>query len=56
MGKTKPEKPKPSVAIEGQPVDRLNIWDPDFGWILKDGRPTENTQAYWAAMRKKLKQ
>lgn len=36
--------------------DLLNIWDPDFGWVLKDGKPTVNTKAYWSAMRRKLKQ
>ena len=36
--------------------DALNIWDSEFGWILKDGRPTINTKAYWEAQRRKLKQ
>jgi len=36
--------------------DKLNVWDQEFGWILKDGRPTQNTKAYWQAMRRKLKQ
>ncbi len=37
-------------------TDPLNIWDKDFGWVLKDGRPTVNTKAYWMAQRRKLKQ
>lgn len=36
--------------------DDQNIWDKDFGWILKDGKPTVNTKAYWAAQRRKPKQ
>lgn len=36
--------------------DPQNIWDSDFGWILKDGKPTVNTKAYWQAMRRKPKQ
>lgn len=59
MGKKKVVK---TVKLAGADVvdtpksDYLNIWDPDFGWILKDGKPTESTKAYWANMRKKLKQ
>lgn len=36
--------------------DSQNIWDKDFGWILRYGKPTENTKAYWQAMRRKPKQ
>ncbi len=36
--------------------DQLNIWDQEFGWILKDGKPTVNSKPYWAAMRRKIKQ
>jgi hypothetical protein len=36
--------------------DDQNIWDPEFGWILRYGKTTENTKAYWAHMRRKPKQ
>jgi hypothetical protein len=36
--------------------DALNVWDHEFGWVLKDGKPTVNTKAYWAAMRRRVKQ
>lgn len=36
--------------------DELNVWDPQFGWILKNGKPTRTTKAYWQAQRRKLKQ
>ena len=42
--------------VELPKSDALNIWDPDFGWILKDGRPTVSTKAYWQAQRRKPKQ
>lgn len=54
--------PKKSMRIAGTgeldlpKSDPLNIWDPKFGWVLKDGRPTVNTKAYWQAQRRKLKQ
>jgi hypothetical protein len=54
--------PKKSMRIAGAEEldlpksDALNIWDSEFGWILKDGRPTINTKAYWEAQRRKLKQ
>ena len=36
--------------------DKLNIWDQEFGWILKDGKPTNTTRAYWAKKRREPKQ
>jgi hypothetical protein len=36
--------------------DKLNIWDQEFGWILKDGKPTNTTKAYWAKKRREPKQ
>jgi hypothetical protein len=60
MGKK--DKPKQVLKIAGAgevdvpKSDRLNIWDPDFGWVLKDGKPTVNTKPYWERMRRKPKQ
>lgn len=42
--------------VELPKSDKYNIWDQEFGWILKDGKPTMNTKAYWQAQRRKLKQ
>lgn len=58
MGKTPKKVTKLAGAeiIDKPKSDLFNIWDPDFGWVLKDGKPTDTTKAYWAAMRKKLKQ
>ena len=36
--------------------DEWNIWDSEFGWILKEGRPTKNTKAYWEKKRREPKQ
>lgn len=36
--------------------DLLNVWDSEWGWILKDGKPTINTKPYWKAAKRKLKQ
>lgn len=36
--------------------DNLNVWDPEFGWILKNGKPTITTNAYWQAMKRRVKQ
>jgi hypothetical protein len=36
--------------------DELNVWDAKFGWILKNGKPTITTKAYWQAQRRKMKQ
>jgi len=41
---------------EAPKSDDLNIWDPDLGWVLKNGKPTINTKAFWAKMRRKFKQ
>lgn len=35
--------------------DDKNVWHPDFGWILKDGKPTIHAKPYWAMMRRKTK-
>lgn len=54
--------PKKSMRIAGAAEldlpksDELNIWDETFGWILKNGKPTLNTKAYWEAQRRKPKQ
>lgn len=42
--------------VEFPKTDHENIWDADFGWILRYGKPTENTKPYWAHMRIKPKQ
>jgi hypothetical protein len=47
--------PKESKELPVQ-SNKLNIWDWEFGYILKDGRPTTSTKAYWQNMRRKLKQ
>jgi len=26
--------------------DPQTMWHPDFGWVLRDGKPTENTEAF----------
>lgn len=36
--------------------DQLNVWDSEFGWVLKDGKPTKTTKAYWKKKRRELKQ
>lgn len=36
--------------------DKLNVWDEEFGWILKEGKPTQTTKAYWQKKRRELKQ
>jgi hypothetical protein len=62
MTKKGEKKNKPSMRIAGASEvempknDALNIWDSEFGWILRYGKPTENTKAYWARMRIKPKQ
>lgn len=35
--------------------DAFNVWDKEFGWVLKDGKPTVNTKAYWQKKRRELK-
>jgi hypothetical protein len=62
MTKKKENKPQRILKIAGAgeiampKSDPLNIWDHDFGWVLRHGRPTENTKAYWQAMRRRPKQ
>lgn len=62
MSETKEKKTKKILKIAGASevefpkTDSQNIWDSDFGWILRNGKPTENTKAYWAAQRRKPKQ
>jgi len=63
MGKNDPRHDRKKVLkiagaseIDMPKNDKYNIWDPEFGWVLKDGKPTQNTKAYWQAMRRKLKQ
>lgn len=34
----------------------MDVWDPEFGWVLRQGKPTNTTAAYWHAMKRKLKQ
>lgn len=59
--KISPHHKKQSMKIAGADEldlpksDTRNIWDPEFGWILKDGRPTLNTKAYWAKKRREPK-
>lgn len=54
--------PKRSFKIAGAgelelpKSDELNVWDSEFGWILKNGKPTLTTKAYWEAQRRKAKQ
>jgi len=36
--------------------DEFNVWDDEFGWILKDGKPTIHTKAFWAKKRREFKQ
>jgi len=45
-----------SGELELPRSDSLNVWDSEFGWILKDGKPTQNTRAYWQKKRRQLKQ
>jgi hypothetical protein len=62
MGSPKAIRKKRNLKIAGSgelnlPVsDKLNVWDQEFGWVLKDGKPTASTKPYWAAMRRKAKQ
>ncbi len=63
MDKKKPNfNRKKSMKIAGASEidmpknDPLNIWDKEFGWILRHGQPTANTKAYWERMRRKPKQ
>jgi hypothetical protein len=62
MGMTNKKKTQRVLKIAGASEvdkpqnDRYNIWDSEFGWILKDGKPTVSTKAYWQAMRRKPKQ
>ena len=63
MGKNDPRYDRKKVLkiagaseIDMPKNDKYNIWDSEFGWVLKDGKPTQNTKAYWQAMRRKLKQ
>ena len=44
------EAPKP------YDLDSVNVWDPDLGWVLKNGKPTIQTKAFWAKMKRKFKQ
>lgn len=60
MTKKKRSHQKHTVASEWEAdpprSDELNVWDAKFGWILKNGKPTITTKAYWQAMRRKIKQ
>lgn len=61
-GVPKHNHPKRSMRIAGAGElelpknDKLNVWDQEFGWILKDGKPTNTTKAYWAKKRREPKQ
>ena len=54
------KKQSTRVATDGEvelpKQDQLNIWDSEFGWILKGGKPTTTTKAYWEKKRRELKQ
>jgi hypothetical protein len=36
--------------------DNLNIYDPEFGWVLKGGKPTQTAKAYWEKKRRETKE
>ena len=55
-GKAKSMKIAGSGELDLPKSDKLNVWDEEFGWILKDGRPTPSTKAYWQKKRTELKQ
>lgn len=55
-GKPKSMKIAGSGELDLPKSDKLNVWDEEFGWVLKDGKPTASTKAYWAKKRREPKQ
>lgn len=31
-----------------------DVWHPDYGWVLRNGEPTETTEAFYESVIKKI--